>query len=166
MPESTDTKLNPQVAEIEIGIRNLRTIKVYPLSVGGQLSMTDLVTKGLQGFFEAQGDFVTTEQDVAFVAFLTTLINENLGKIIEMVTDEKGAVLDEMTNVQAAAFAEIIFDMNYGEVLKNAQSLAEKVKALFPSTRPSLLSSEIMEDIGLKTSSKRPSRKVASPSDN
>lgn len=54
MPEKR--KINPQIASLEIGTRNLRTIKIYPLSFGDQLEMTDLITETIQKFLEARND--------------------------------------------------------------------------------------------------------------
>ena len=46
-PVYTD-RLNPQVAEVEIGVRNLRKITIYPLSIADQLSTTDLVSEAIR----------------------------------------------------------------------------------------------------------------------
>ena len=47
--EYTD-RLNPQVADVEVGVRNLRKIQIYPLSVADQLATTDLITEAIAGF--------------------------------------------------------------------------------------------------------------------
>ena len=44
--------LNPQIVDVEIGIRSLRKITLYPLSVTDQLKMSDLITKASAAVFE------------------------------------------------------------------------------------------------------------------
>ena len=122
--------LNPQVAEIEIGIRSLRKITVYPLSMADQLELTDLVSQALAGATGAM-------EDMEVVAFITNLIRENLSRILSMVTDEKGdELLKELTNYQAANMVETIYEVNYGSVAKNFKSLFGKLAKLFPLERP------------------------------
>ena len=131
MPEKR--KLNPQIASLEIGIRNLRTIKIYPLSFGDQLEMTDLITETIQKFIEARGDKLQ-EDNVEFVQFIIDLLRKNLSKIIKLISDEEDTLLKEITNVQVVDMVNIIYEMNYEESIKNAQSLFEKIKPMFQST--------------------------------
>jgi hypothetical protein len=156
MPESEQEKrteqLIPQVVEATIGIRNLRTFKIYPLSMADQLKLTDVITKALQEFMDA-GNL----EDMAFVGAFIVILRDNIGKIISMVSDEDGEkLLSEMTNEQALTVAEIIFDMNYGVLEKNLKSLGEKARKLFPSARRSPRSFSVTEDTGSKTSSSSP----------
>jgi hypothetical protein len=46
MPED-NKNLNPQIHETDIGIVNLRKIKIYPLAVGHQLEMSDLISEAV-----------------------------------------------------------------------------------------------------------------------
>lgn len=160
MPEKKKTdneKLNPQIANATIGVRNLRTITIYPLSMADQLRTTDLISQALQQFV-LKGDL----QDIAFVSFVVELIKENLAKILEMTTDEEGdKLLQDMTNVQAMELAEMIWDMNYGSIAKNVKGLAEKVKSLFPSARQLPQSLNTTDSTDSKISSESPSEKVA-----
>ena len=129
MPEE-QAKLNPQITDVEIGIRNLRKITIYPLSMGDQLKLTDMIIKAITDQIEKAGSADLT------VAFIVQVIHENIGKIITMVSDEKETVLDELSNSQALEIAEILFDVNYGSVAKNFKSLSEKLTGLFQSERP------------------------------
>jgi hypothetical protein len=138
--EKRQSKLNPQITDTEIGVRELRKITIYPLSMADQLSMTDLITEAIQTFFTGAQGFESEEQDMEFMAFVVGLIKENLSKVIEFVTDEKGEdVLQDLTNEQASVIATIIYDVNYEPVIKNSQSLAERIRNLIASrsTRPS-----------------------------
>ena len=130
MPEEQE-RLNPQITDVEIGIRNLRKIKVYPLSMSDQLKLTDMVTKS------ATEQMAKGDGDIAIVSFVLQLIQENLSKIITMVTDEKADVLEDMSNSQAVEFADVLFEVNYGAVVKNFKSLSKKLTGLFQSERPS-----------------------------
>ena len=130
MPEEQE-RLNPQITDVEIGIRNLRKITVYPLSMSDQLKLTDMVTKS------ATEQMAKGDGDIAIVQFVLQLIQENLAKIITMVTDEKADVLEDMSNSQAVEFADVLFDVNYGAVVKNFKSLSAKLTGLFQSERPS-----------------------------
>ena len=165
MPESTNAadqfSANPQITEVTVGVRNLRTITLYPLSMADQMSVTDLISKALSAF-ASRGE---EDNEMEFIALLVGLVKENILKILEMVTDEKGEDLaKELTNVQSAEIAEIIYDVNFGEMLKNAQSLVEKVKTAFPSTRPLPTSVSSTADIDLKTFTESRTEREAPPS--
>lgn len=131
--EETFEALNPQAVVVEIGVRSLRKITIYPLSLADQLRTTDLIAKAMEGII------ATEEQgDVAMVSFALQVIKDNIGQILEMVTDEKSEkLLGELTNPQLMEIVEHVFDMNFGSIAKNVKSLAEKAKNLFPSARQS-----------------------------
>lgn len=159
MPEKVtiDKRINPQVKDAEIGVRGLRDIKIYPLSMSDQFKMTDLITQAISGFFAAQ----EAATDVAFVAFVVNLIKDNFTKILNMVTDESGEkLIEDLTNNQAAIIVEIIYDENFGSVVKNSESLIGKIKNLFPSMGQSPQSAKPMGGTGSKISSKKPIKKV------
>ncbi len=40
-------KINPQIMEIEIGIREMRKIKIYPLSMSDQLGLTNMISTAI-----------------------------------------------------------------------------------------------------------------------
>ena len=85
-----DQKLNPQIAEVEVGIRNLRKINVYPLSMADQIKLTDTITKAIaEQLASASGS------DIAVISFITNLIKGNIGTILTMTTDEDGEQLWE-----------------------------------------------------------------------
>jgi len=132
MPEQD--KLNPQVADFEIGIRSLRKIKIYPLSLGSQIEMSEMISQAITKFFTEHG----SDDDIAVVGFIVELVRDNLPKFIELTAlDEKpGTVMKELTNVQALELAELVYEMNFASVLKNSKSLFEKIGSLFLSGRP------------------------------
>ncbi len=128
-------RINPQITSFDIGIRNLRTIKIYPASFGDQLEMTDIITETVQEFFKSR-ESVEQKTDIALVKFLVDLIRDNLIKIIKLISDENEEMLKEISNVQAVELATLVYETNYGESAKNVQSLFKKIQPLFPSKRP------------------------------
>jgi len=135
MPEKEKKdRINPQTTNIEIGTRSLRTIKVYPVSFGDQLELTDLITSTIQEFYKSREE-IENKDDTAMVEFLIGLLRENLARIIKLITDEEETVFKEMTNNQVVELAKLIYEMNYAESLKNAQSLFEKIQQLFQLKR-------------------------------
>ena len=156
---SENEKINPQIMEIEIGIREMRNITIYPLSMADQLSLTNLISTSIAAH-------VAKEEggDMAVVAFILELVKENIGRILTMVTDEDDKLLENISNLQAAGIAEAVYEVNYGIVAKNFKSLFGKVMTLFPSERPLPQSVSDM-DTDLMTSTESPSETEALPSD-
>lgn len=118
--------LNPQISSVEIGTRKLREITIYPLSLAEQISLSKIIAG-------AASEYVNSEDqsDMAFAAFISKAISENLAKILSLVTDEKGDdLLNEITNNQAVNIAEILYETNYGGVAKNVKSLIAKAKKI------------------------------------
>lgn len=146
MPEG---RLNPQIKTISIGVKELKEIKLYPLSMADQLTMTNIITTALQEFFDQGG---AAKSEYVFAKFVAELIEANLGTILKMITDEGEANLEKITNNQAVEIAEIVYEVNFGSLVKKAKSLLEKVKEQFPSGRPLPTFSEDTEDIDSKTS--------------
>lgn len=139
-------QLNPRITDVVIGIRDMRTIKIYPLSFHDQMETTDIITTGLVEFFEKgdevkQAEILETsedQQDINFVTFIIELIKDNIGRILGLATGEDGSkLLKEMDNVQVTEVVEIIFEKNFGDSGKNVASLIEKVQSLFLSMRSS-----------------------------
>lgn len=160
MSENEQVMLNPQIAEVEIGIRNLRKIKVYPLSMADQIKLTDTITKAIADQLAS-----ATGSDIAVISFVTNLIKDNIGTILGMATDEDGdQLLGELTNLQMASIAETIYEVNYGIVAKNFKSLFGKLGILFPSGRQLPPSVNDMDTVS-KTSTESPGETAALPSD-
>ncbi len=159
MPENTnDTRLNPGVVDVDIGIHNLRTIKIYPLSVADQMQLADIITKALQKFFlHGGGQTLKDIKDEEFVRFALSLIVENLEKILLLVTNisrpksvfnflnKKKNFLYDITNSQMVEIADIIFRVNYADPLKNGVSLSKKIKEMLNLERQSVASAPITD---------------------
>ena len=151
-------RLNPQIKDVEIGIRNLRSIKIYPLSVSDQLTATNLVTSALQVFMTNKD---VKNNDLLFVAFMLEQIRTNASEILKMVLDETEspeAVLKEMSNEQMMVIVRAIYEVNYESLSKNVKSLLEKKKESV-SERQSQQSVKSM-DTNSMTSSESPGETV------
>jgi len=155
--------LNPQIMEVEIGIRNLRKIKLYPLAVGDQMKMTSIIATSVSGFLVSK----EAKDESLMIGFFIKTVNDNLARFLSLALGEKEQegtfpetekTLEDITNLQASEIAEIIFKMNYEESVKNFQSLFEKVRKLFPSegSLPESVKDTITD---LKTSSLNLSKK-------
>ena len=134
-----ENKLNPQITDVDVGVRDLRTVKIYPLSLKDEKLFADVFQQTLKKYFEQTIDEGDEEAIASFVGYILKLIEENFIKILGLVTDddEDGQVLfDSMTSMQASKIVMAIYRTNFEEPLKNAESLLNKVKTLFQLRRP------------------------------
>lgn len=121
-----DQKINPQVTEVAIGVRDLRNIKLYPLALGDQLEMSDLIGEALKAFFKVEEG---SEESLAlFIAFAFDLLKENITKILNLIAldEEPAELLKEITNAQLDEITQIVHEKNF-QILKNLKSLFGKV---------------------------------------
>lgn len=155
-PENESKRLNPQIREVEIGVRVLRSIKIYPLSMADQLKLSNAITTALKGFF-AMGD----QSDVAFVVYILEVIKKDMGTILELLTDEEdrngGPLLDDITNEQMTNIAEIVYEVNYKTLSKKVNDLLKRApKGSLPPLKRSLRgSSGNTQATDLKTSTEK-----------
>jgi hypothetical protein len=125
MPDkkSNSKRINPEVTDIEIGVRHLRNITFYPLSAAQQLKMTGLledIFKELLGMEQGGND----ESIMVFVSRVLEIIRNNIEMLVEMITDEKSdKLLADMTNSQLVEVVQYVYTTNYEGPLKNLLSL-------------------------------------------
>ena len=142
-------KMNPNIKTVWIGIKELREVKLYPLSVADQFNTTDLLSKIVEEF--------NPQNNAEIASKLTDVLKTNLPNILEMVTDPKDTfTLAEIDNLQLSEIITMIFEANFEGMLKNFQSLFEKAKGLFQSKRSSQPSVNDTEPIDSKTSIESP----------
>lgn len=123
MPD--DRTLNPQVTDVLIGIRNLRKVSIFPLSMHDQMELNNVVTEAVRAFFEMSAED-SEEGLVSFIQFMLGLIQENMTNVIGLITDENPKdILKEISNVQAMEIAGVIYDQNYESLVKNLKSLLQ-----------------------------------------
>jgi hypothetical protein len=145
-------KLNPQIAEVPIGVRDLEMLKIYPLSMADQLELTDIVQQTINAYFTGED-----QSDLAFAAFIVTVLKENLPRVLRLITDhttdrQVTALMRKITNDQAVTIGEVVYRTNYETLLKNVNSLLDRVNAPSPARRPSLPSLNDTADTESKTS--------------
>jgi len=162
MSENISQKLNPQAKSVEVGVRKIRKVMIFPLAFASQLKMTDLITKAVQEFF-ARREELETGSNIEVVSFAIDTIRENIERILVLVSEEKD-LLKDVTNLQLVDIVTVIYEMNYEAISKNAKSLFEKIAGLLPSKRSLPQSVKDTRRTGSKTSTKKRSKKGASPS--
>jgi hypothetical protein len=148
-----EKKANPRIRQVEVGIKEVRKIKLYPLSLHDQIELSDIVTESVLAFF---GNEQEEKNDAQVLAFAIQTVKENLEKVLGLIADpEQNVSLKEIDNTQASVIIGEVIDMNYTNELlaKNAKSLFGKIQSLFPSKRlPSMFAGNI-QGTGLNTSS-------------
>lgn len=157
-------KLNPKVSEVEIGIRDLRIIKIYPLSLASQFEVGDIISKAFADYAEK----VQSDSQYESASLVMGIIRDNFATILDMVTDKDISAKDlfqEMTNDQAVAIIEIIYVNNFEDSLKNLRSLFDRARTVFQSKRQSPSSSNDIQDTPSSTSTDTPIQKEESPGD-
>ena len=136
---TNSAKMNPQIATVEIGIKTLRSVLIYPLSVSDQLNLTNIITGVIQEIASV-GD---SKDDMETVNIAIDAIKINLAKILVFVLDKGEEIsFDELSNAQLVEVVDIIFEANYEDQIKNLKRLVEKARILWSSAPSSPKSSE------------------------
>lgn len=117
-----DKRLNPDIREVDVGTKELRTIKIYPLSFRDQEKTSDIITKAIQAIISGKD-----KSDVDFIKAIIETVKKNILKVLELVADKEELgkdVLNELTNNQMIEIADAVYEVNY-------EALGKKVKGLF-----------------------------------
>jgi maltooligosyltrehalose synthase len=125
MSEETRT-INPDAREIEIGVKKIRKVTLYPLSISDQMKLTEQLTSVIQQFSEFDRSEITNE---SAIDFMKNVLRDNLTAILQYVIDEDEQdlpTLDEITNNQLYKIANTIFEVNYEGLIKNFKDLFER----------------------------------------
>ena len=126
-------RINPQISIVEVGIKTLREITIYPLSVNAQFQMTELITSVVQSFAENQ-TLEKEQDDVVVVKMVVEAVQQNLEKFFDFVLDKDESIdFDELTNNQLMDIVDVIFENNYEHIIKNLKSLLGRAKTLWTS---------------------------------
>lgn len=121
---SENQKLNPQIAEIEIGIRILRKIKIYPLAAGPQLELIDKIAVVATLLSDAKNE----ETVGNLIGIIRKEIPEIVGQVIPTDEDSE-TVLNEMTIKQFEELILLVYKMNFESMAKNLQGLFGQILA-------------------------------------
>ncbi len=120
--------LNPEIKEITVGIKKLRKIKVYPLSMADQLELTNILADSIGNLMT-----IKEESNWKIISFIKDVLIKNLGKILAFITDEGEKLTKELSNSQTIALAEIIYEVNYGILEKKMINFLPKILRIFQS---------------------------------
>jgi len=119
--------MNPQITTVEIGVKSLQEVTIYPLSIGDQFKMTDLITTAIQDVVGSNS--IEDFDDAAVIQFAIDLIRDNLEKFLSFVIQESEKIsFGDITNEQLFEIIQIIFTVNYEGVLKNGKDLVKKIQ--------------------------------------
>jgi len=125
--------LNPQIQSLEIGVKALRTVTLYPLSMADQFKLSEIVTEAVERYDDAEN-----VSEVEIFKIIMLAIQENLIIILDLITEEGESIsLNELTNTQFAEICEIIYDVNFDSATGKFKSLFNKTKKAFQLKRPS-----------------------------
>lgn len=136
-------ELNPDIRKIVIGIHDPKEVKVYPISLADEQDLLD----DFLSVFVSFKDITDNTNDYELIQLIKNKIFENLENILLSVLPEDYSLdLKEITNTQALALCDIIYEVNFEFLLKKkGVNFLKKMKELFLSMNLSPLSSEEQE---------------------
>lgn len=154
---SEDKRMNPDIKVFNYGKREQKELTIYPLSIGDQFKVTNIITEVVRGLVEAQAEKKLS--DFAFMTAVMKSLESNLGEVLSLVADipkeDSVKVINELTNPQLIDIVDIIWSVNYEPALKKGIDLFERGKQLFASRRSSPSSSSTTLNTDLKTSTEK-----------
>lgn len=127
------SNLNPRICTTHIGLKELREITIYPLSVGMQAKTVELVTLLINRIADNSLEGLS---DIELAEMFGGSIIENITKILEFVADPKDAVtVDEIDNTQMVEIISIIVKNNFGDSVKKLKAIWGETKGMFLSPK-------------------------------
>jgi hypothetical protein len=151
---TNEKRLNPDIRIITYGKRELKDLTLYPLSIGDQFKVTDMITLVVQNLVAGAREGQLS--DVVFMTAVMNALETNLGKILTLISDipetEAAEVINELTNTQFLDIIESVWAVDYEPALKKGKNLFERGKSVFGSKRLSQSSSNATLNTDLKTS--------------
>lgn len=118
---------------LEVGVREVKEVAVYPLSLAHQLQLSDMIFDVAQAFmaidFDAE-DIEGKDNSVKAVESAIDILKDNITKLFPLIADEGDITAENITNVQLFELAKIVYEVNYADLAKNLKSLPQKMKTL------------------------------------
>lgn len=125
--------LNPRIRTTAIGIKELRQVKIYPLSIADQTEVVELVTVLINSIAEQNLDGLS---EVQIAEMFGSTIAHNIKTIIGFVTDPNDLVqLSEIDNSQLVEIIGHIVTVNFGDVVGELKALWNRAMQLFLSPK-------------------------------
>lgn len=143
--------LNPRITTVEVGIRTLREVTIYPLSLADQARTAQILSKAFQKImdqFALLGEEPETSEENTTAAMVAVakqlsnvniaetvvdIIQENLKIVLKLVVDEGEEIqMGEIDNDQFYTLVETIYKVNYEKSSKNFVALWKGAKQAVP----------------------------------
>lgn len=133
-------ELNPQIREVDYGVRSLRKLTIYPMSMADQKKFGSMFQEIIEEYLNQTPDGPMNASDLLpFATMVLKLIGENIKELLKLITDlrdrELDTFFDEVTNVQMSNIINAVYEENFDTPSKNLTGLVETIKQLFPSER-------------------------------
>lgn len=121
-----NAKINPQISIVEVGVRELRAVTIYPLSMADQKKLVKILSTTVN----RAADKAKKLTDAAMIEFIVSAITDNLQDILALILDPADKIAEEeLTNVQLADIADTIYVANFEYAIKKFKALIQTVKA-------------------------------------
>lgn len=146
------SKLNPQITTVEVGVKSLREVTIFPLSLADQTKTARILAKAFQEVMEKLASFGGEDKtsgdeglasmakqlsDIDVLEFISSIIEGNLEVVLGLVVDENEKILiEELTNEQFYRLVEIIYEVNYESTSKNFLALVKRAKGTISERAP------------------------------
>ncbi len=156
VPIKGESKTNPRISVVEIGIRDSRELTIYPLSIADEIKMRDILKESLK-------KAANLSDSAALVGFFIDFAMENIEKILSMVVpkgEKIEEILPEIDNIQAEEIGTIIYKVNFESISKKLKGLTEKW--FVKEEEEANLTEKLLEEEIQKTSM-RPSENSSEP---
>jgi len=152
-----EKRLNPDIRIIAYGKKELKDLTLYPLSIGDQFKVTEIITQVVQQL--VVGAKEGNLSDFIFMSAVMTALETNLGKVLTLISDiteeEAAEVINTMTNSQLVDVVESVWDVDYEPALKKGKNLFERGKSVFGSKGLLQSSSSVIPNTDLKISTEK-----------
>ena len=153
--------LKPTIITVEVGVRELKQVPIYPLSMADQLALPDKLVEAVgkmanidyknlaQSTLKSVSKKAVTpvdapqNKDMELVKLILGLIQENVEYILEKSTD--GVTLSDLTNNQFVDIVDIIFTINYEQSVGKVADLVQRAKKTFRKIVPGPMPQESTE---------------------
>jgi hypothetical protein len=141
---------NPQITTVEVGIRSLREVMIFPLSIADQGKMAKILSEVFQAVMtslshlseeedipdESSGTIgaVTAQlSNIDIAGVIVGIVQENLEVVLKLVVDPHEKItMEELTNEQFYKLVEVIYEVNYENASKNFPALFMRAKNVGP----------------------------------
>jgi len=138
--------LNPAVVTVSVGVREIREVKIYPLSMADQKKAKDAIFQVMDIFLDAK------TSEVVLASKAIDAIADNLDMLLGLATDPDDKVtIADITNDQFADIAEAIYTSSFEQAIKKFTGLVDRIKAAAGKVVPGLTTPQETAEIPEKT---------------